>query len=273
MAVKQDLTGHKFGKLTVVSEVNQRDRGRIYWLCQCECGKQKEVAGRLLKNGAVSSCGCLINAHKKNDITGQRFGMLLVLRESPQRKEDGHVAWDCLCDCGKIATISGNHIRRGTTKSCGCYVAIAARKRFTTHGKSPVRIRSPEYRSWCNMRTRCFYKNDKHYKDYGGRNIGICDRWLNSFQCFLEDMGSRPPGTSLDRIDNDKGYSPENCRWATPKEQANNRRPIRIIRLKDCVTGNVYAGRSKTPAWLKERLSATGLSLKEYREKFMTHIV
>lgn len=127
----------------------------------------------------------------------------------------------CLCDCGNITIVLGTNIRSNNTKSCGC-----RRKRVAstigknkTHGMSYTRT----YRSWIKMKERCLNPNHDHYHRYGGRGIKICDRWLLSFENFLEDMGDRPEDRSLDRIDNNNGYEKNNCRWATRIEQNINR--------------------------------------------------
>lgn len=121
--------------------------------------------------------------------------------------------WLCRCTCGDIKYVGHWNLVSGTSRSCwNC--------RFVTHGAS----QSPEYRTWTSMRHRCLYEHNKNYKNYGGRGIKICDRWLNSFENFREDMGERPPGTSLDRIDNEGGYDPSNCKWSTTAEQASNKR-------------------------------------------------
>lgn len=220
MAIKQDLVGLKFGKLTVLSEIEERKHGRVCWLCLCDCGNLKEVEGRLLKNEAVSSCGCLINKHKINNVSQQVFGRLTVVKEAMTRKNDGHVAWLCACSCGESIIVSGHSLRSGTTTSCGCLAKELAAERFSTHNKSGTGT----YQSWICMRNRCYYKKDISYKYYGERGITVCDRWLDSFENFYEDMGDRPDGKSIDRINNEGNYEPTNCKWSTAKEQANNTR-------------------------------------------------
>ena len=130
-----------------------------------------------------------------------------------------------LCCCGGVFEARQLHVKNGGIKSCGCYQREATRKRRTTHGDSKNRQVTTEYRSWEALRKRCLNPNNAAYSHYGGRGIRICERWLESYTNFLTDMGRKPgPGYSLDRINNDGDYEPSNCRWATPKQQANNRR-------------------------------------------------
>ena len=159
------------------------------------------------------------------DIAGQRFGRLVALKYS--HSGIGGRRWECACDCGGFTVVSVNALRRSNTTSCGCRkVEVRAALNVTekrTHGHCPKSGSSREYRSWRAMKGRCLNPNDPAYKRYGGRGISIDPLWL-SFETFLADMGARPEGTTLDRIDNDKGYSPDNCRWATNAQQNRNRR-------------------------------------------------
>ena len=119
--------------------------------------------------------------------------------------------WLCKCECGNMTTVKGTHLRNGGTFSCGCWQQ--------KHGLST----SLAYSSWCSMRNRCNNPNNIGYKWYGGRGITVCGRWME-FENFSADMGERPEGLTLERINNEEGYYPGNCKWATPKEQANNQR-------------------------------------------------
>jgi hypothetical protein len=158
------------------------------------------------------------------DITGQRFGQSVVIGQAPKRGSS--LMWECACDCGERFVTRGSSLRGGT-RSCGCANRAAIRAATLTHGAS----KTPTYRSWKCMRNRCDSSLAPNYALYGGRGIRICDRW-QSFENFLADMGERPAGTSLDRINPDGDYEPNNCRWATAKQQSRNRRNSR---LDDCI--------------------------------------
>lgn len=154
---------------------------------------------------------------------GTRFGKLEVVGEAPPKvgKDGGHRSVSlCRCDCGNRKTVTSSNLISGGTISCGC----SKLERIKTHGRTGSGI----YNTWGNMIQRCNNVGSPAYLDWGGRGIAICDRWLK-FECFLDDMGERPPNTSLDRIDNSLGYSKENCRWATRTEQNRNSRHNRVV--------------------------------------------
>lgn len=156
---------------------------------------------------------------KFTDMTGQKFGRLLVIERSG-RSTRGFVAWLCQCDCGGTKIADGGSLREGFVKSCGCLLIETAAERNFKHG----RCGTPEHRAWKALRGRCNNPNDPAYANYGGRGIRVCERW-NSFDNFLADMGLKPtPKHSIDRIDNNGNYEPGNCRWATDSQQNKNKR-------------------------------------------------
>lgn len=170
------------------------------------------------------------------DRSGQRFGRLTVIRRA-NKEGEGRPRWLCRCDCGSNTVVESRDLRRYKIKSCGCYVRERI-KEFNalsfprlSHGDTRNGRLSPEYHTWASMIKRCTNRNCWAWKNYGGRGITVCDRWRDSFENFLADMGRRPLGRNgkrplytLDRINNDGHYEPGNCRWATWKEQAQNTR-------------------------------------------------
>lgn len=166
---------------------------------------------------------------------GRRIGRLTVIKRGPN-KPTGQKRWRCKCDCGKTKVIDAHSlIRKNQTRSCGCLSAELSAKRLTgnkaklRHGHSLTGRVTSEYRTWQNIRRRCYRPTDKWYHNYGGRGIQVCSRWFK-FENFLTDMGRKPsPRHSIDRVDNDGNYEPSNCRWATPEEQTLNQRPRKRI--------------------------------------------
>lgn len=158
---------------------------------------------------------------KRIALEGHAFGRLIV--EQQAGGLSGATAYRCKCLCGRVVVVRGQSLRKGETTSCGCARADLMREKQTRHGM----YGTPTYNSWSAMWTRCTSTKHKQFNDYGGRGITVCDAW-QSFDEFLKDMGERPAGRTIDRIDNDKGYSGGNCRWATRAEQARNKRTTRI---------------------------------------------
>lgn len=185
------------------------------------------------------------------DLTGERYGRLTVIRLN---REGGVRAWLCRCDCGEETTVVPGHLRSGNTTSCGCRKRTVLGERTTKHGHGREGKQETTYRIWKSMRNRCNNKRSPRYKDYGGRGIKVCLRW-DDFQNFLDDMGARPKDRSLDRIDNDGDYTPENCRWATSQQQSANQRTAKYYAHED--------KRMHMSAWARE-FGVTPSALCEY---------
>ena len=161
---------------------------------------------------------------RKDDLFGQRFGRLTVTREG-ERTSSGRVRWHCVCDCGNELDVYGPSLKSGNTKSCGCYHSEKARDRLMTHGFGSRTNRPRIYSIWCAMKNRCYRPVHKEFSRYGGRGITVCEEWKEDFLSFKRwaDASGYSDDLEIDRIDNDKGYSPQNCQWVTRKENSNNR--------------------------------------------------
>jgi hypothetical protein len=197
------------------------------------------------------------------DLTGEKYNLLTVL-EKTDKRASGKVVWKCICDCGTIVEATGNHLRNGSVKSCGCIMI--------KHGHSGGIGKKPSstYSCWQMMHQRCCNPQNSRYKNYGGRGIRICERWAD-FEHFLEDMGERPEGKTLDRIDVNGNYEPSNCRWATNKEQQNNLTNNRKVNYKgEMITISKLAEILKIDRYiLYARLNRAGWDVEKVERKII----
>lgn len=209
-----NIAGMRFGRLTALEPTEKRRDGKIVWRCRCDCGGEAEASTAALSQGKKASCGCLYSIKRRRYAPGMRFGRLVILEYA------GKSYWRVRCDCGTEKSVMASNFKK--TKSCGCYRDEIR----VTHGMSNHTL----YKRWSAMMERCRNPEHQHFKHYGGRGIRVCERW-QKFENFVEDMGEPPKGYTLDRINVDEGYRPDNCRWVDGSTQAKNKRSRTAVAL------------------------------------------
>ncbi len=227
---KAPMIGKRFGRLVVVEDTGTYKAGDTVYKCLCDCGNSVCVKGHSLRSGKTKSCGCLVretsarlghstkgrHSEKLIDLTGQRFGRLTVLRRGENSKYGG-TRWVCLCDCGQETLTSSFNLRKGFARSCGCYKSEATAKAKTKHGMSHTSL----FGTFHAMHNRCENPKATDYRWYGGKGVRICKEWEKP-EPFFEWAISHgwSEGLTIDRIDSNKDYCPENCQWVTQSENS-----------------------------------------------------
>jgi hypothetical protein len=229
--------GTVHGTWTVKQKAGKNKFDAVQWLCECQCGNAQVFISSKIKTSLPACKQCTL-PRNVIDLSGQAFGKWLVLSFSRIRKThknntvvSGLALWNCQCECGTVREVSGSHLRKGTSTSCGCFKP--RNPKLLRRGKWLNGAISPEYRAWRAMKYRCLNPNCHAYKNYGGRGISVCHEWLgkHGFDNFLQNMGRKPRhDLSLDRINNNGNYEPSNCRWATRLQQSRNRRTVKATK-------------------------------------------
>lgn len=201
----KDISGQRFGNLVAIERTDKKKHSSSIWKCRCDCGEESFVPINYLTTGDTKSCGCMKYKGSPKDVEGIRFNKLVAIRKLDEKGVSGDYLWECICDCGSVVNLPIGRLNSGSAYSCGCDNRRGSHNMYNT----------PTYRSWVKMLSRC------RYEEYGEwySDVSVCDRWnpINggSFENFLEDMGERPEGKTINRINGAKIYSPETCEWAS----------------------------------------------------------
>ena len=258
---KDICIGDKFGRLKVIEYAGRNYRNRKTWLCECECGNKKVISQDDLKSGKTNSCGCLrkemMSEKSFKNLKGKRFGEWTVLDLSGKNKYNQRL-WKCKCSCGEIAEVTSGVLLGGYSRSCRDCAYKKKGENQKTHGMSRNRI----YKIYQGVLNRCNNKNNYSFEHYGGRGIMVCDKWSgehgfeNFYKWAIENEYSEE--LTIDRIDVNGNYEPDNCRWVDMKAQANNRRNNVSI---------MYNGKNQTLAQWSEELGINFYTLYARIEK------
>ena len=240
MKIRDVVIGNKYNDIIITGPI-KKENGFSYFGCECaSCGDKYWIKADHI--GRVKCCQRCAQKAKIRDLSGQRFGRLVAIKYIG--RENGRTLWRCKCDCGSESITGYSNLMSGNTRSCGCLEKenLSSKEFRRNHRRSAskdldITLRGhPLYGLWSSMLTRCYNPSSGSYKHYGGRGITVCDRWLPQnlgFENFIKDMGPRPGSSyTLDRINNDGDYCPENCRWATPQQQGNNKRTSIVLFYK-----------------------------------------
>lgn len=249
-----DIIGTEYNSLTVLSySYSKKNKYQFdyFYNCRCKCGNEIIVSRKNLINGITKSCGC---KNQLEDLTGRKFGKLFVIFYDETLIKGKGRKCICKCDCGNTIETWDRLIRYGNKQSCGCLEAIRTQGTFR-HGYSLKKHKDRLYTTWANMKNRCSDIYNKHYKNYGGRGIKVCNEWNEDFVNFKNwalNSGYKE-NLTIDRIDNNGNYCPENCRWVDRKVQGNNKRNCFLI---------TYSGKTQTLAQWSEQLKINRSTIK-----------